>query len=61
MPHARPRSVGLDVHQDAIAVASGATDQDAAVSSLGTMGTRPGDIDQLGRQLPAKATPRVCS
>jgi transposase len=48
--------VGLDVHKDSLAVAYVAKDHDAAVIYLGTIGTRPCDIDQLVRKLQAKAT-----
>ena len=37
--------VGLDVHTDAIAVASVAQDHGAEVVSLGTIGTRQCDIE----------------
>ena len=47
-------SVGLDVHQDAMAVASVVQDHGAEVVSLGTSGTRPCDLDQLIRRLPSK-------
>jgi hypothetical protein len=47
MPQSRTLDGGLDVHTDAIAVAYVATDHDATVSSLGTSGTRQGDIDPL--------------
>jgi transposase len=47
--------VGMDVHQDSIAVAYVAQDHGAEVSYLGTIGTRHGDIDQLVRKLPSKA------
>jgi transposase len=56
MPHSRTLYVGLDVHQDSIAVAYVANDHDAEVIDLGTIGTRPCDMDQLGRQLQANAT-----
>jgi hypothetical protein len=49
-------SVGLDVHKDAIAVASVATAHHAAVVSLGTIGTRHCDIDTLVCQLQSKST-----
>jgi transposase len=55
MPHSSTLYVGLDVHKDAIAVAYVAQDHDAEVIYLGTIGTRPCDIDQLVRQLQAKA------
>jgi transposase len=51
--------VGLDVHQESIAVAYVAQDHGAAVVSRGTIGTRQGDLDTLMRQLHAKATHRV--
>jgi hypothetical protein len=45
----------MAVHQDAIAVASVAHEHGAEVASLGTMGTRQGDIDQLLRKRPSQA------
>jgi transposase len=51
MPQSRTLDVGLDVHQASIAVASVAQDYGAEVSSLGAIGTRPCDIDQLSRTL----------
>ena len=47
--------VGMDVHQESIAVAYVARDHDAQVMDLGTIGTRQADIDQLIRQLHSKA------
>jgi transposase len=47
--------VGMDVHQDAIAVASVAQDHGAEVTYLGTIGTRQADIDHLVRKLQSKA------
>jgi transposase len=47
--------VGLDVHQESIAVASIAQAHGAAVSSLGSIGTRQCDMDHLIRKLPSKA------
>jgi transposase len=47
--------VGLDVHQESIAVAYVAQDHGAAVVSLGTIGTRQCDLDTLIRQLHSKA------
>jgi transposase len=41
--------VGLDVHQESIAVAYVAQDHGAAVVLLGTIGTRQGDLDKLIR------------
>ena len=55
MPHSSTLYVGLDVHKDSIAVAYVAKDHDAEVIYLGTIGTRPCDIDQLVRKLQAKA------
>ncbi len=50
----------MDVHKDAIAVASVAKAHGAEVISLGTIGTRQADIDHLVRKLQSKATPLVC-
>jgi transposase len=47
--------IGIDVHKDSMAVAYVAQDHGAEVTSLGTMGTRQGDIDQLIRKMPSKA------
>ena len=52
--------VGLDVHQESIAVASVAQDPGAEVVSLGTIGTRQCDLDKLIRHLHSKATHLVC-
>ena len=51
--------VGLEVHKDALAVASAAHDHGAEVVSLGNIGTRPRDIDPLVRRLQAKSPQRV--
>jgi transposase len=51
--------LGMDVHKDAIAVASVAQDHGAEVTSLGAMGTRQGDIDQRVRQRQSKAPPLI--
>jgi transposase len=48
--------IGMDVHKDTIAVAYVAQDHGAEVTFLGTIGTRPCDIDQLIRKRPSKAT-----
>jgi transposase len=45
----------MDVHKDAMAVAYVATDHDAEVVYLGTIGTRQADIDQLIRNMHSKA------
>jgi transposase len=55
MSQSRTRFIGMEVHKDAIAVAYVAQDHGAAVASLGTIGTRPCDIDQLLRKRPSKA------
>ena len=55
MPHSSTLYVGLDVHNDSIAVAYVANDHDGVVIYLGTVGTRQCDIDQLVRKLQAKA------
>src|SRR5215510_5587069 len=48
--------IGMDVHKDSIAVAYVAQEHGAAVASLGTIGTRQCDIDQLIRKMQSKAT-----
>jgi transposase len=60
MQPSRTRSGGLDVHTDAIAVASVAPEHGAEVICCGTLGTRPCDSDQLLRKRPSQATPLVC-
>ena len=47
--------IGMDVHKDSIAVAYVAQDHGAEVASLGTIGTRQCDIDQLLRKMQSKA------
>ena len=47
--------IGMDVHKESIAVAYVAQDHGAAVTYLGTMGTRQGDLDQLMRKRQSKA------
>ena len=59
MPQSRTLDVGMDVPQESIAVASGATEQGAAGSALGTCGPRPCARDTLMRKRPSQATPRV--
>ena len=51
--------IGMDVHQDSMAVAYVAKDHDAAVVALGPLGPRHCDLDTLLRNLPSKATPLV--
>jgi transposase len=55
MHQSSTRSVGMAVHQASIAVASVAKAHEAEVISLGSIGTRQADIDQLVRKLQAKA------
>jgi transposase len=59
MSQSRTLYVGMDVHQDSIAVAYVAPDHGADVIYYGTIGTRHRDIDQLTRKLQAKAKHRV--
>ena len=47
--------IGMDVHNDAIAVAYVAQEHGAEVTYLGTIGTRQGDIDHLIRKMQSKA------
>jgi transposase len=51
--------IGLDVHKDSLAVAYVAQDHGAEVTSLGAIGTRQCDSDQLVRNMPSKATPLI--
>ena len=60
MSQSRTLFIGMDVHQETIAVAYVAQDHGAEVTSLGTMGTRQCDIDQLVRQRQSKATHLLC-
>ena len=55
MSPSRTLCIGLDVHQDPMAVASGAQEHGAAVLYLGTIGTRQCDIAQRIRQMQAQA------
>ena len=57
MQQSRTLYVGMDVQKASIAVASMAQDHGAEVVSLGTVGTRQGDIDKLIRQLQSKSPP----
>ena len=56
MPQSSTLYIGMDVHQESMAVASVATAHDAEVIFLGTIGTRQADMDQLVRTRQAKAT-----
>jgi transposase len=51
--------LGMDIHQDSIAVADVAQDHGAEVTDLGTIGTRQYDMDHLTRKLQSKATQLV--
>jgi transposase len=55
MNQSRTLSIGMDVHNDTMAVAYVAKDHDAAVVSLGPIGTRQADIDQRMRKMPSTA------
>ena len=57
MSQSNTLDIGMDVHQDAIAVADVAPEHGAEVTSLGTIGTRPCDLDHLIRNMPSKAKP----
>jgi transposase len=59
MHPSRTLYVGMGVHQDSSAVASIAQDHGAEVTYLGTIGTRPADIDHLVRTRHSKAHPLV--
>jgi transposase len=54
MAHASTLFVGLDVHKETSAVAYVGEEREAEVLSLGTLGTRQGDIDKLIRKLQGK-------
>lgn len=47
--------VGMDVHQESIAVAYVAKAHDAEVTFLGALGTRQADMDQRVRKLHSQA------
>jgi hypothetical protein len=55
MRHASTLYIGLDVHQESIAVAYVAKAHDAEVIYLGPIGTRQADMDQLVRKRQSKA------
>src|SRR5438128_1495852 len=55
MAQSRTLFVGMDVHQETMAVASVAQEPGAAVPYLGTMGTRHCALAQLLRKMPAQA------
>jgi len=60
LSHSRTRFVGMEVHQDSIAVASVGQDHGAEVMDLGALGTRPWDLDHLIRKRPSKAQHLIC-
>jgi transposase len=57
MPQSSTLYVGMDVHQESIAVAYVAEEHHAEVVSLGAIGTRQCDIDQLIRNMQSKTKP----
>ena len=59
MHQSRTLSIGLDVHKESIAVAYVAKEDHAEVVSLGNIGTRPCDIDQLLRKMQSQSKHRV--
>jgi transposase len=59
LSQSRTLFIGMEVHKDTIAVAYVAQDHGAEVTSIGTIGTRQRDIDQLIRKMPSKATPLI--
>ncbi len=59
MPPSSMRDVGMDGHQESIAVADVAQAHGAEVVSLGTIGTRQCDSDQRLRHLQSKGQPLV--
>jgi transposase len=56
MPQSSTLYIGLDVHQESIAVAYVADEHQAEVVSLGNIGTRQCDIDHLIRRLQSKSS-----
>src|ERR671937_2202946 len=59
MSQSSTRFIGMEVHKDTMAVAYVAQDHGAEVPSIGTIGTRQCDIDQLIRKRQSKATHRI--
>jgi hypothetical protein len=59
MRQSRTLFIGMDGHNDAIAVAYGAQDHGAEVMELGTIGTRQCDRAHLLRQRPSTARHRI--
>ena len=60
MSQSSTRFIGMEGHTETMAVAYGAQDHGAAVTSRGTMGTRPGALEHRIRQRPSKAHPLLC-
>jgi hypothetical protein len=48
--------MGLDVHQESLAVTSIAQDHGSEITYLGTIGTRQADLDPIVRKRQSKAT-----
>jgi hypothetical protein len=55
----RTRDLSMDIHNASMAVADVAPEHGAEVTSLGTIGTRQGDMAQLSRRRPSTATQRI--
>ena len=55
MSQSRTLFIGMDVHNETIAVAYVAQEHGAEVTALGTIGTRQCAIDPLLRKMPSKA------
>lgn len=55
MSQSRTLFIGMDVHNETIAVADVAQEHGAEVTALGTIGTRQCAIDPLLRKMPSKA------
>jgi transposase len=59
LSHSSTLVMGMDVHQDSIAVAYVAQDHGAEVTYLGAIGTRQSASDQMIRTMPSQATPLI--
>ena len=60
MSQSRTLFIGMEVHQASIAGAYVAQDHGAEVTSLGTIGTRQCDSDQLVRTMHSQANHLIC-
>jgi transposase len=60
MRQSRTLDIGMDVHNDSMAVAYITPEHDAEVIYLGTLGTRHCDIDHLIRKMHSTATQLLC-